>query len=169
MNHNIYINFHRLRFSKKWVMFGITQIRTVLGYLKGGPNLLIWALVMFLHGVFRQERFNRSLWFLASLRKCYLFSCKNKNVWDIGIYLKPHFYKKYQNLFGKVSILLQECDDKFKKLEQITKYKGFQCSWKINVIEDWSWRLYFSSKTENCDAKNCWEFFIDVIFWTNTN
>ena len=67
------------------------------------PKLFIWALVMFLNRVFRQEWFNRSPWFLASLikngrtlRKCYLFSCRYKNVWDIGICLKPHFYKKCQ-------------------------------------------------------------------------
>ena len=58
---------------------------------------------MFLNRVFRQEWFNRFPWFLASLitngrtlRKCYLFSCRYKNVWDIGIRLKPHFYKKCQ-------------------------------------------------------------------------
>ena len=41
------------------------------------------------------------LWFLASLikndwtlKKRYLLSCRYKIVWDIGIYLKPHFYKK---------------------------------------------------------------------------
>ena len=68
-----------------------------------GPNLFICALVMFLNRVFRQERFNRFLWFLASLiknsrtlRNCYLFSCRYKNVWDIGICLKPQFYKKSQ-------------------------------------------------------------------------
>ena len=30
----------------------------------------------------------------GTLRKCYLFSCRYKNLWDIGIYLKPHFYEK---------------------------------------------------------------------------
>ena len=69
----------------------------------GGPNLFICALVMFLNRVFRQEWFNRFLWFLASLikngrtlRKCYLFSYRWKNVWAIGICLKPHFFKKCQ-------------------------------------------------------------------------
>ena len=69
----------------------------------GGPNLFLCALVMVLNRVFRQERFNKFLWFLASLikncrtlRKCYLFSCRFKKVWDIGICLKPHFYKKSQ-------------------------------------------------------------------------
>ena len=45
--------------------------------------------------------FNRFLWFLAylinnngTLWKCYLFSCRYKNLWDIGIYLKPHFLRK---------------------------------------------------------------------------
>ena len=28
----------------------------------------------------------------GTLRKCYLFSCWYKNLWNIGIYLKPHFY-----------------------------------------------------------------------------
>ena len=56
---------------------------------------------MFLICVFQKERFNRFLWVLASLiknngtlRKCYLFSCRYKNLWDIGIYSKPHFYEK---------------------------------------------------------------------------
>ena len=31
-----------------------------------------------------------------TLRKCYLFSCRYKNVSDIGIRLKPNFYKKCQ-------------------------------------------------------------------------
>ena len=50
---------------------------------------------------FQNERFNLFLRFLASLinddgtlRKCYLLSCRFKNLWDIGIYLKPHFYEK---------------------------------------------------------------------------
>ena len=70
-----------------------------------GPNLLICVLVMFLNRVFRQERFNWFLWFLASLiknsqtlRNCYLFSCRYKNLWDIGMRLKPHVYKKCQQL-----------------------------------------------------------------------
>ena len=54
-----------------------------------------------LNRVFRQERFNRFLWFLASLiknsrtlRNCYLSSCRYKNLWDIGMRLKPHFLQK---------------------------------------------------------------------------
>ena len=31
-----------------------------------------------------------------TLRKCYLFSCRYKNVWDIDICLKPHFHRKCQ-------------------------------------------------------------------------
>ena len=53
----------------------------------------------------QNERFNRFLWFLASiinnnetLRKCYLFSCRYKNLCDIGIYLKPYFYEKCKEL-----------------------------------------------------------------------
>ena len=60
---------------------------------------------MFLNRVSRQERFNWFLWFLApliknggTLRKWYLFSCRLKNDWDIGIFLKPSFYKKLQKL-----------------------------------------------------------------------
>ena len=55
--------------------------------------------------VFQNERFNRFLWFLASiinsngtLGKCYLFSCGYKNLWDIGIYLKPHFYENCKKI-----------------------------------------------------------------------
>ena len=51
--------------------------------------------------VFQNERFNLFLRFLAplinddgTLRKCYLLSCRCKNLSDIGIYLKPHFYEK---------------------------------------------------------------------------
>ena len=69
----------------------------------GGPNLFICGLVMFLNRVFRQEWFNRFPWILASsikngrtLRNCYLFSYRYKNVWDIDICLKPHLYKKGQ-------------------------------------------------------------------------
>ena len=60
---------------------------------------------MFFICVFQNESFNRFLWFLAyqinnngTLRKCYLFSCRHKNPWDIGIYLKPHFYEKCKQL-----------------------------------------------------------------------
>ena len=49
----------------------------------------------FLIRVFQNERFNRFLRFFSSfinnnrtLRKCYLFSYRYKNFWDIGIYLK---------------------------------------------------------------------------------
>ena len=52
---------------------------------------------------FRQERFNRFPYFLApltrnsvTLGKCYLFSCRFKNVPEIGICLKPHFNEKCQ-------------------------------------------------------------------------
>ena len=64
-------------------------------------NLFIYVLVIFLICVFQNEKFNRFQWFLASLindngtlRNCYLFSCRYKNLRDIGIYLKPHFYEK---------------------------------------------------------------------------
>ena len=60
----------------------------------------LFARWLFLNRVFRQAWFNRFLWFVASiikngrtLRKCYLFSYRCKNVWDIGICLQPHFYK----------------------------------------------------------------------------
>ena len=53
-----------------------------------------------LNRVFRQERFDRFLWFLASLiknggtfKKLDLFSCRYKTVWDISVCLKPHFEK----------------------------------------------------------------------------
>ena len=36
----------------------------------------------------------------GTLRKCYLFSCRYKNLWDIGMYLKPHFYEKWENLWN---------------------------------------------------------------------
>ena len=78
-------------------------LQFLLGPFYGGPNLFKCALVMFLNRVFRQKWFNRFLWFLAyliktarTLRNCHLFSCGHKNVWDIGICLKPHFYKKCQ-------------------------------------------------------------------------
>ena len=52
-----------------------------------GPILFIDVLVMFLICDFQNERFNRFLRFLAclknnngTLRKCYLFSCKYKNL-----------------------------------------------------------------------------------------
>ena len=57
------------------------------------------VLVLFLNRVFQQERFSQFLAFLIknseTLRKCYLFSCRYKNVWDIGIYLKLHFHEKW--------------------------------------------------------------------------
>ena len=69
-----------------------------------GPNLFICALIMFLNRNFLSEwfkRFLRFLWSLiknkATVRKCYLFSCRYKNVWDIGICLKPHFDSKVNN------------------------------------------------------------------------
>ena len=61
--------------------------------------------VCFLFAFFQNKRFNRFLWFLAyqinndgTLIKCYLFSCRHKHLWDIGIYLKPHFYEKCKQL-----------------------------------------------------------------------
>ena len=86
------------------ICFSLMKISLVSrNELWGGPNLFICALVMFLNRVFRQGRFNRFLWFLASLiknsrtlRKCYLSSFRYKKVWDIGICLKPHFDKKCQ-------------------------------------------------------------------------
>ena len=30
----------------------------------------------------------------GNLKKCYFFSFRYKNLWDIGVYLKPHFYEK---------------------------------------------------------------------------
>ena len=84
--------------------FWLKQIFNILMFLRTGPNLFICVLVMFLICVFQNERFNWFLWFLASsinnngtLRKCYLFSCRYKSLWDIGIYLKPHFYTKNVN------------------------------------------------------------------------
>ena len=70
----------------------------------GGPFLFICVLVMLLIRVFQNERFNRFLRFFASLinindgtlRKCYLFTYRYKNFWDIGIYLKPHFNEKWK-------------------------------------------------------------------------
>ena len=68
---------------------------------QGGPNLFLSVLVMFLIRVVQNERFNRFLWFWASLinndealRNCYLVSCRYKNLWDIDVYLKPYFYEK---------------------------------------------------------------------------
>ena len=65
----------------------------------------LYACCLFFICVFQNKRFNRFLWFLAyqinndgTLRKCYLFSCRHKNLWDIGIYLKPHFYEKCKQL-----------------------------------------------------------------------
>ena len=56
-------------------------------------------LVMFFNHVFQQEWFNWFGWFLASfiknggtLRKCYSFSCRCKNIWDIGTHKKLHFF-----------------------------------------------------------------------------
>ena len=50
------------------------------------------GLYMFLDRLFRQKRLNPFLWFLAplikngaTLWKWYLFSCRYKNIWDIGI------------------------------------------------------------------------------------
>ena len=34
------------------------------------------------------------------------FSCRYKNVWDIGICLKPHFYKKYNFEAYKIIYLI---------------------------------------------------------------
>ena len=52
---------------------------------------------------FSARKIDRFLWFLASLikngrtlRNCDLLSCRYRNVWDIGICFKPHFYKKCQ-------------------------------------------------------------------------
>ena len=65
------------------------------------PNLFICWLVVFVNRVFWQERFDRFLLFLASLirngrtlRNCYWFSFRYKNVRYIGICYKQHFYKK---------------------------------------------------------------------------
>ena len=51
------------------------------------------------------KQFYPFLWFLASLIKIVelyenfcIFFCKLKNVWDIGIHSKPHFYKKCKYL-----------------------------------------------------------------------
>ena len=63
----------------------------------------IYMRVICLIRVSQNERFNRFLRFFASfinnnetLRKYYLFSYRYKSVWDIGIYLKPHFYDKWK-------------------------------------------------------------------------
>ena len=65
----------------------------------------LYECCLFFICVFQNKRFNRFLWFLAyqinnngTLRKCYFFSCRHKNLWDIGIYLKPHFYEKCKQL-----------------------------------------------------------------------
>ena len=34
----------------------------------------------------------------GTLRKCYLFSCRYKNLWDVSVYSKPHFYEKCKYL-----------------------------------------------------------------------
>ena len=63
--------------------------------------------------VFRQEWFNRFPWVLASsikngrtLRKCYLFSFRYKNIWDIDICLKLFLYKKANNFKSLRQIFL---------------------------------------------------------------
>ena len=38
----------------------------------------------------------------GNLRKSYLFSCRYKNVRDIGKCLKPHFYKKGNHVNGNL-------------------------------------------------------------------
>ena len=60
---------------------------------QGGPILFIYVLVMFLICVFQNERFNRFLRFLASLknnngtlRKCYLFLVSIK-IFEISPYI----------------------------------------------------------------------------------
>ena len=67
---------------------------TAACFPQSSPNLFICArgLYMFLNRLFRQERLNRFLWFVAplikngaTLRKWYLFSCRFKNIWYIGI------------------------------------------------------------------------------------
>ena len=91
--------FHFLQQNRTWGWKYNINLQCIKIYFvnnfKGGPNLFICALDMFLNRVFRQEQFSRFLWFLASLiknvgtlRKCFLFYCKNKNVWGVGMYLK---------------------------------------------------------------------------------
>ena len=103
------------RIQHKFVLLVLPTVFAVCFWLLSYLQLKLWAriplqitylcaaLVLFLNPVFRQEWFNRFPWFLAflikngrTLRKCYLFSYRYKNVWDIGICLKPHFYKKCQ-------------------------------------------------------------------------
>ena len=55
--------------------------------------------------VFGRNEFKRFLWFLvslrkngATLRKCYLFSFRDKVVQDVGICLKPHFLQTCEYL-----------------------------------------------------------------------
>ena len=103
------------RVQHKFVLLVLRTVFAVCFWLLSYLQLKLWAriplqitylcaaLVIFLKPVFRQEWFNRFPWFLAplikggrTLRKRYLFSYRYKNVWDIGICLKPHFYKKCQ-------------------------------------------------------------------------
>ena len=103
------------RVQHKFVLLVLRTVFAVCFWLLSYLQLKLWAriplqitylcaaLVIFLKPVFRQEWFNRFPWFLAplikggrTLRKRYLFSYRYKNVWDIGICLNPHFYKKCQ-------------------------------------------------------------------------
>ena len=54
--------------------------------------------------VFRQEW--SSIKNGRTLRKCYLFSYRHKNIWDIDICLKPHLYKKVNNFKSLRQIFL---------------------------------------------------------------
>ena len=60
------------------------------------PTLVfICVLVMFLNRLFQQERFNRFLRFLVSLRENVIYvlvGIKTFEIW--GIHLKPHFYEE---------------------------------------------------------------------------
>ena len=121
---------------------------------KGCPNLFICALVMFLNRVFRREWFNWFLWILASLikndrtlRKCFLFSYRYKNVWDIGICLKPHFYKKCVNNFKTLG-------QSFLELRQISlrALQFYICKFEINCYRRTHCTNSWSNLTSKCNA-----------------
>ena len=109
---------------------------------------------MFLNRVFRQERSNRFLWFLAplikngaTLRKWYLFSCRFKNVWDIGIFLKPSFYKNCQKLRNSTTdffLLLQQTS--------LRALYFYICKFEVNRDRRTRCTKCWSSLTFECNA-----------------
>ena len=104
--------------------------------------------------MFRREWFNWFLWILASLikngrtlRKCYLFSYRYKNVWDIGICLKPHFYKKCVNNFKTLG-------QSFLELRQISlrALQFYICKFEINCYRRTRCTNSWSNLTSKCNA-----------------